>query len=106
MSEEEKKAIEYLTSLKYLKYGDYADKIDLIINLINKQQKEIELLKEEQAQRSWVHIKENGEVEPLFYISKDKIREKIKELEELKEKYFEKQIIQGRIDLLNELLEE
>ena len=40
------------------------------------------------------------------FIAKDKIKGKIKELEELKEKYFEKQIIQGRIDLLKELLEE
>ena len=45
-------------------------------------EKEIEELKEEQSKRSWVHIKENGEVEPLFYISKNKIRQKIKEVQE------------------------
>ena len=44
------------------------------IDLIKEQQKEIEELK---AKRSWVHIKENGEVEPLFYVSEDKIKAKI-----------------------------
>lgn len=53
-----------------------------------------------------------GDWQPLIdyinknYISKDKIRAKISELEVEKEKYFEKQVIQGRIDLLKELLEE
>lgn len=45
-------------------------------------EKEIEELKREKAKRSWVHIKENGEVEPLFYISKDKIKAKIEEVEQ------------------------
>lgn len=49
---------------------------------IEKQSKEIEELKEEKAKRQWVHIKENGEVEPLFYVSEDKIKARIKELEE------------------------
>ena len=50
-----------------------------VLNLIEKLQKENEELKQEMEKRKWVHIKENGEVEPLFYISKDKIREKIEE---------------------------
>ena len=45
-------------------------------------EKEIEELKEEQAKRQWVHIKENGEVEPLFYISEDKIKAKIEEVKD------------------------
>ena len=40
------------------------------------------------------------------FISKNKIREKIEKLEKEKNMYFEKQIIQGKIDLLKELLEE
>lgn len=77
MSEEEKKAIEWLKKADWFSARLYSG---TILNLIENQQKEIEELKEEKAKRSWVHIKENGEVEPLFYISKDKIREKIKEI--------------------------
>lgn len=50
---------------------------DIIIlkKVIEKQQKEIEELKQEQAERHWVRIKENGEVEPLFCIRKAKVGE-------------------------------
>ena len=41
-----------------------------------------------------------------LYIPKSKVKEKIKELKNEKEKYCEKQIIQGRIELLEELLED
>lgn len=40
------------------------------------------------------------------YIPKSKVKEKIEELENQKPLYFEKQVIQGRIDLLQELLED
>lgn len=43
---------------------------------------------------------------PKESISKDKIRDKIKQLEKEKNLYFEKQVMQGKIDLLKELLEE
>ena len=56
--------------------------IEFIATTFLKQSKEIEELKEEQAKRQWVHIKENGEVEPLFYISKDKIKAKIEEVKD------------------------
>ena len=100
MTEEEKKAIEKLKSYKELFSKGYCEdcnelcaidnfpskdlenNIDTLLNLIEKLQKENIKLKQEQAKRSWIHVKENGEVEPLLYISKDKIREKIKELEE------------------------
>ena len=38
-------------------------------------------------------------------IPKSKVKEKIEELENQKPLYFEKQVIQGRIDLLQELLD-
>lgn len=68
-----------------------------------------EELKQEMEKRKWVHIKENGEVEPLFYISKDKIREKIKELEEEKKYYYSQYKIEelnDKIQVLQELIEE
>ena len=39
------------------------------------------------------------------YVSKDKIKAKIEELENEKEKYFEKQVIQHEIEILHSLLE-
>lgn len=51
-----------------------------LIQRINELTKQLEIEKEknkelerELAKREWVKIKDNGEVEPLFYISKDKI---------------------------------
>lgn len=61
--------------------------IDEYGETIEKQSKEIEELKREKVKRSWVHIKENGEVEPLFYVSKEKIKAKIEELENEDKKY-------------------
>ena len=69
----------YKKSNKYMLYVSYED-IGTLLNLIEKQIKEIEELKTEKAKRSWVHIKENGEVEPLFYVSEDKIKAKIEEV--------------------------
>lgn len=82
MSDEEKKAIERINYIQdfIIENGQYnADVNDMeyfskVLNLIEKQSKEIEELKEEKAKLQWVHIKENGEVEPLFYVSKAKIK--------------------------------
>lgn len=83
MSEEEKKAIE---ELEEFIEDDEIENISVftakkIKNIIDNRQKEIEELKDIQQEMcekeiiNQKHIKEN-------YISKDKIREKIKELEE------------------------
>ena len=81
------------------------------LNLIEKQQKEIKELKQEMEKRKWVRIKENGEVEPLLYISKDKIRDKIRHYQELQDNYIKKydeinEGLQAMINVLQELLEE
>ena len=105
LSDEEKKAIERFKNFIYTyqdviedEYSDYEEKESAkeyqevsqkILNLIEKQSKEIEELKEEKAKRQWVHIKENGEVEPLFYVSKDKIKAKIEELDNQKRQWIE-----------------
>lgn len=145
MNEEEKKAIESLRKNRGVSFA----LADIISNLIDKQEKEIEELKEKEQLvedsiskdkiKKILGIEENIEEEKILSLLQtivdecnrlediedrkvqveyqnvfnkgvksveDKIRAKIKELEEVKEKYFEKQIIQGRIDLLKELLEE
>ena len=117
MNEEEKKAIKRLEDFgNSISCGDYPpeayiemkEDIEDVLYVIENQQKEIEELKFKNRIRI---LGKYGEVslEELIkdkFISKDKIREIIEELEKEKEKYFEKQIIQGRINLLNELLEE
>lgn len=101
LSDEEKKAIDKLKrSANYFVMPIYETKI--ILELIEKQSKEIEELKREKAKRSWVHIKENGEVEPLFYISEDKIKAKIEELEKMNIYEFE---TMNAIEVLQSLLE-
>lgn len=131
MTEEEKKAIEtvdkiikrmeenekYLNKQKSYLEGLLADKINKIIKL----QKENEELKEDNLGIREENIKlVNCHISYERYtgldfllpdkfkyaIPKDKIKEKIKELEQQKDLFFEKTIIQGRIDLLKELLEE
>ena len=87
------------------------DNAQTILNLIEKQQKEIEELKQEMEKRKWVRIKENGEVEPLLYISKDKIRDKIRHYQELQDNYIKKydeinEGLQVMINVLQELIEE
>lgn len=78
LSEEEKKAIEWLEKANYFSARLYAP---TILNLINNYKKEIEDLKEtnnDNAEKSLLNdifIKKN-------YISKDKIREKLKEVQE------------------------
>ena len=79
-----------------------------ILRLINEEQREIDELKEHIRKRiAYTQDLEKDLFENCenYVVSKDKIRDKIKELEEEKNNYFEKQVIQGRIDLLKELLE-
>ena len=84
MSEEEKKAIEWLknTSLDELEYENDMRSIDIVLNLVENLQKEIEELKKP---KYLVHF-ENNKITKMElindYISKDKIRAKIKELED------------------------
>lgn len=127
MTNEEKKAIEYLKSRLYgnegCKFIDVAQSdLRIFLNLIETQQKEIEELKTEKAKRSWVHIKENGEVEPLFYVSEDKIKAKIEDCREIlysfekelelkanKDKFIHKESMNcllGQISILQSLLDE
>lgn len=108
MTEEEKKAIKNMK--KFARYKDSmsavsASEMNIILNLVEKLQKENRKLKQEQAKRSWIHVKENGEVEPLLYISKDKIRKKIEELENGEQCYYEFSTV-DLVDLLKILLEE
>ena len=87
MTDEENKAFQYYKECneKDLENYEYLHEVsqkqtkylEILLNLIEKQSKEIEELKTEKAKRSWVHIKENGEVVPLFYVSEDKIKAKI-----------------------------
>lgn len=55
----------------------WEEDLQAIENLIAKNQE----LEKEIEKRKWVKIKENGEIEPLFYIPKSKVKEKIEELE-------------------------
>jgi formyltetrahydrofolate synthetase len=114
MSEEEQKAIEYLKTYMLPYFGEgkevefYLN--DVLINLIKKQQKEIETLKESQLV---LYDKEGNIIACIKLgkdvVSKDKIREKIKELERQEDWYREKNSLDelyGRIDELKELLGE
>jgi len=118
MNEEEKQAIETVKQYKKCfvfetvheesgeRLNDYSNAIEIVLSLIEKQQQEIEDMREEL--QMYVDIEENFDTVYMKAVAdfKGKIRAKIEELEELKEQYFEKQIIQGRIDLLKELLKE
>ena len=87
LSEEEKKALETLetegTENNYLE-------VKILLNLVENQQKEIEELKQNKKDNIQViyggrRFGTEGMV-VISYISKDKIKEKLKELEEQKEK--------------------
>ena len=132
MSEEEKKAIELLTELRGLYEAtaedhkfrgtlsiqvdeDDSDAIATILNLIEKQQEEIEELKEaikERETRLQEEINENCKLKTELYgnsISKDKIRDKILELEEIKNAFQNdewKREYNYKIEPLKELLDE
>lgn len=96
MTEEEEKAINSFKS--YINAIDTFGTIDkkccnnlyepaqVVLDLLEKLKKENIKLKQEQAKRNWIHVKENGEVVPMFYISKDKIRKNLKHCEEELEK--------------------
>jgi len=77
-----------------------------LVNTVNsykgqfkRQQKEIEKLKKYEEGYKLLTYSLNN------YISNDKIKAKIEELEREKEKYFEKQVIQHEIEVLQSLLE-
>ena len=53
-----------------------------LLDLYNKEKEKRINLEQELETRKWIKVKENGEVEPLFYISKDKMKEKINYYEE------------------------
>lgn len=127
MNEEEKNAINFFKKLEFDEYEWWYDGEEYetreeteivfekaqktILNLIDKQQEEIEELKRDyeiitdDMKNHNVVYTDMPEFEER-YISKDKIRDKIEQLEKEKDLYFEKQIIQGKINLLKELLGE
>lgn len=86
-------------------------KIRNLLDLYNKQKEEIEYYKEELEKESsiWTKIEKGND-----YISKDKIREKIKDLEwyggYIKYRFvysdYDKEVNKVKIELLKELLEE
>lgn len=112
MSEEEKQAYDYLE--KYIEWETSGERnleedIKTILNLVNKQQKEIERLKE------FEKYYENEKVvwQRKDYISKEKIREKLEKIEELYDEkakaenfeYNNNQFIVDFIALVEELFE-
>jgi hypothetical protein len=101
MSEEEKKAINFIKEVielwldkdkSYVFVTDYEkENLKIVLNLIEKQQKEIIVYKKirnmlEDTQMKLFETRKDEEkykrINDIKYISKDKIREKIKELEE------------------------
>ena len=108
MSEKEKKAIEHLKQIKSygMIMGLKADKdIEKILNLIDKQQEEIEDLRiiADDIEEHNIVYTDTPEFEDRF-ISKDKIRDKIKELED--DKYEHLLARENIIKTLEELLGE
>lgn len=105
---EEKQAIEYLKARLYGNEGCYLidvaqSDLRIFLNLVENQQKEIEYLKEQIPQDKIFYYSEKD------YISKDKIREKIKELEKKKDwfiKYKTSDEVYNKIEILEELLGE
>ena len=85
LSEEEKKAIELLRNKNteyYYRFIDVRDAVSTLLNLIDKQQKEIEELKQNRDEYK-EEYKKLLNARYYDYISKDKIKEKINELETL-----------------------
>ena len=109
MSKKEKKAVETLKDLaSTIYYGDMnfieSDDLKIILKLIEKQQKEIEELKKDNNHQWEERCRLTFDIEKNF-ISKDKIREKIKELENVScAECIES--AEEDIKLLQELLEE
>lgn len=108
MSEEEKEAIKYMKEFQKDLYGAssknlMASYLDTIFNLIEQQQKEIEeLIELLNKYNDMQYIKKIEEK----YISKDKIREKIKEYDKWIEKGEYTESLEAQRYALNELLEE
>ena len=114
LSKEEKEAIEYFKSnlertKEMGKRWGFQEEIknnEIILNLIEKQQKEIEELKQNRDEYK-EEYKKLLNARYYDYISKDKIREKIEELESLSKNItMQPSIYNYEIDLLKELLEE
>ena len=118
LSEEEKKAIEWLEKANYFSARLYAP---TILNLIEKQQKEIEekstiLLagaeKVKQLEKEIEELKEKNAqltnyLNDSYYVSADKIREILKDLEEFDTNFFNASTLKEAIkNSLNNLLEE
>ena len=110
MNEEEKESIEEFR--KQLRLAINIDDVttairndnaQIILNLIEKQQKEIEELKKDNNHQWEERCRLTFDIEKNF-ISKDKIREKIKEYKGLKE--IDKMAYEEQIKPLQELLEE
>lgn len=109
MSEEEiiKMLKEYSATNPFQKSMFYVsnlhEAIQGLLDLYNKEKEKNKILDNmllvNKEQYEFIKNKDN-------YISKDKIKQCIEKLEIEKKFYFEKQVIQGRIDLLQELLEE
>lgn len=112
MTEEEKLLVEmlniedtYIENSKVKKVQYNTNEAKILFNLIDKQQKEIECL-------NVIHESYKEMIEENNYISKDKIREKIEQLEIVKNtpvkdnSYTYKECIEYGIEELKELLEE
>ena len=115
MNEEEKKAIvrarEYLTNPA----GNYLsdEEIETILGLIDKQQRimksQEKIIMEQEKEIDKYKKQEFGNLFNGRYISKDKIRDKIKELKECRMRAISDiglQIFNAEISMLEELLEE
>ena len=124
MSDEEKIELiqQRLKNTKFSQQYTNAPKISLsyildmetLLELYHKEKEKNIKLDREIKKRQWIKVKDNGEIEPLFYISKDKIINKIKELKKRYEnekgalglRYSESGFIMGQIIVLEELLKE
>ena len=112
MTDEEKEAIEdcdriFINLDDYMSEdsaNDYRISYLTLTNLIEKQAKEIEELKM-QLEVEKIDNKYNQEEAFEEMIPRYKIKAKIKVLKIEKEKYFEKQVIQHEIEVLQSLLE-
>lgn len=111
LSEEEKKAIELLKNKNteyYYRFIDVRDAVSILLNLIEKQQKEIEELKQNRDEYK-EEYKKLLNARYYNYISKDKIREIIAEYQkQLQSADTERTAIMlsNFIMVLNDLLEE
>ena len=104
LSDEEKTALEFIKINNKHKYCG-KDDVDFLLNLIEKQSKEIEDNKKYIDLHYVPYEQYTSKLNELNKKWKDKIKTKIEELEREKEKYFEKQVIQHEIEVLQSLLE-